>query len=663
MSVGIHYNVDLKKAFFEKEESDIINQFANLFSITFAKTHKFKNATYHYVFLKPTDELKEQFRFQNEILLLINPFHDFDNRTFDFVDKLMTDYRNRLDKLCLVLISKDNNIKRKVNNLITQNPDSRIIIPFNYLDFIKSQNPTSLISLRLKEYFYGRDLFAFESPLQNDAYFYGRTETVQFFYDKYKAGENSGLFGLRKIGKTSVLYALRRYLNLRNEINIFIDCQEPAFHLRRWYECLEVIVNQLKDEIESINEVKLNIKLNSPYNEKDASKFFEDDLRKLSELTGNNRFLFIFDEIENITFDISPTEHWRSDNDFLYFWQSIRAVYQKTQNLFSFIIAGVNPKTIETGYINGNDNPIYRMISPTYLKLFNHNDVEEMVKNIGNYMGLDFDREIFTFLTDDFGGHPFLIRQICSKIHQNILKVRPQNVTKFYYKENINYLNSTLVDYVEVIVDVLKRWYPNEYDLLEALVLEDYEEFSEIVFNNEKAIEHLVGYNLIEKNGSDKYHVKINAVKDYVVSKSVIKRKISTIEDKWEVITERRNQLELKLREIIKLTIKLKYGNKAKETFLSKIESKRRERLNNLNLNEIFSDNGEIFLLDLKIFITQYWADFTTIFVDKPKFEMYLDIINTNRIDAHAKDLDKDDLQITLSALNWVKEKADNFLE
>lgn len=181
MSIGIHHNVDLRKAFFEREEIEIVKQFAKFFSITFAKSHKFKNANYNYVFLKPTEELKEQYRFQNEILLLINPYHDFDNRVFDFVDKLMSEYRNRLDKLCLVLISKDNNIKKKVNNLISQNPDTRIIIPFTYLDFIKTQNPKNLIEGRLREYFYGRDLFAFESPLQNDAYFYGRTETVQFF--------------------------------------------------------------------------------------------------------------------------------------------------------------------------------------------------------------------------------------------------------------------------------------------------------------------------------------------------------------------------------------------------------------------------------------------------------------------------------------------------
>lgn len=662
MKKGLHYSVNLKQANFTETEIEIINNFGRLFSITFANTHNFKGVNYHYAFLKPSSELIEQFRFQSEIIILFNTHHDFDSRTFDYVDKLMSDYQNRLDKLCVIIVSKDNAIKKKINNLVAQNAESRIIIPFTYLDFLKASNAVITIESRLKEYFYGRDLFAFESPLQNDAYFYGRTQTVQFFYDKYKSGENSGLFGLRKIGKTSVLYALRRYLNLRNEINVFIDCQSPSFHLRRWYECLEIITNQINEEISIRNSVQ-KVRLNKDYNEKDAAQFFEEDLKKLYTLAGESRLLIIFDEIENITFDISPSEHWKTQNDFLYFWQSIRAVYQKTQNYFSFIIAGVNPKTIETGHIKDNDNPIYRMISPTYLKLFNHNDVEEMVKNIGNYMGLDFDKEIFTFLTDDYGGHPFLIRQVCSKIHQSFPKKRPQKVTKFFYRENVDKYNSTLTDYVEVIVDVLKKWYPNEYELLEALVLGHTARFDEIVETSEKSIEHLVGYNLIEKNGSNNYHININAVREYVIKKSAFKRKILTIDDKWQAITQRRNELELKLREIVKLVLKTKYGQKAKETFLSKVEERRRERLNNLNFQEIFSDKGEIYLLDLKVFISKFWSDFENIFSDKPKFEMYLDIVNTNRIDAHAKDINEDDLQITILALNWLDEKSNNFLE
>jgi len=660
---GIHPNVSLAKAGIRHTEQKIIECFSSLFSISFAKSHNFKGAWYNFAFLKPSKELREKYRFQNEMLLITNSYENFDTRTFDYVDKLMFEYQNRLDKLCVILISGDKNIKSKMTSLAQQNPETRIIIPFSYVDFFKS-NPQDIINQRLKEFFYGRDLFAFESPLQNDAYFYGRTETVQFFYDKYKSGENSGLFGLRKIGKTSVLYALKRYLNLRGESAVFIDCQEPAFHKRRWYESLEFIANQLLTEIVNSTHPELNIELNPNYTEKDASTAFEEDLIKIYNSISKNRLLLIFDEIENITFDISPSEHWNRENDFILFWQSIRAIYQKNQGLFSFIIAGVNPKMIETGLIRNFDNPIYRMITPTYLKLFNHSNVGDMVKNIGNYMGLDFDEEIITFLTDDFGGHPFLIRQVCSKIHQETTSKRPTKVSKFYYKEQIDKLNSHLSDYVELIVDVLKNWYPQEFELLEHLVLGNTSEFEKISSISDKTINHLLGYNLIEKSDKNIYHVKINAVKNYIQYHTKIQQNFSKIEDKWAVITKKRNSLELKLRNVIKLSLKFNFGpTNSKSEFLKIIDEKRRERLNNLNLNELFSDSGEVYFLDLQKYVSKNWVDFEKIFTDKGKFEIYMDLSNKNRIDAHAKDMNQEDMTITLSALCWLTEKCDKFLE
>ena len=663
METGIHPNVDLNKAKIQFSEREIITHFSKLFTISFVKSHNFKGTWYSFAFLKPTMDLREKYRFQNEMLIIFNSHENFDNRTFDYVDKLMFEYQNRLDKLCLILVSKDRNIKAKIKLLTQQNPETRIIIPFCYSDFFKS-SPLELISQRLKEFFYGRDLFAFESPLQNDAYFYGRTETVQFFYDKYKSGENSGLFGLRKIGKTSVLYALKRYLTLRGETTVFIDSQEPAFHKRRWYECLEFIINQLAIEIQDKKETNIDLKLNKNYTEKDASINFEEDLKALFKYQNNHRILIIFDEIENITFGISPTSHWRIDSDFILFWQSIRAVFQKNPTLFSFIIAGVNPKTIETGLIGEFDNPIYRMITPTYLKLFNHTNVEDMVKNIGNYMGLDFDKEIYTFLTDDFGGHPFLIRQVCSKIHQELPNQRPFKVSKLFYKEKIGDFNKYLSDYVELIIDVLKNWYPNEYNLLESLVIGNFEEFNKLCTISDKPIIHLLGYNLIEKSDSNKYHIKINAVNDYILQNTKLIKKLSKVEDKWALITTRRNQLELKLRNVIKHQIKYKFGaNNCKSEFLKIIEEKRRLRLNNLNLNEIFSEKGEIYFSDLKVYIIKNWSDFEKIYNEKSKFDIYMDLCNNNRIDAHAKNINEEELTITLAALNWLNEKCDLLLE
>jgi len=661
---GILNQIDLYKAKVGFQERNILESLGQVFLITFVKVAIFKSESYCYAFLKPTPELKEKYRLQNEVLVIINRHGNFDARSFDYVDKLLFEFQNRLDKLCVLFVSQDRNLKEKIRNHTQQNPESRIIIPFSYYDFL-AKDAVAIVNQRLKEFFYGRDLFSFESPLQNDTYFYGRTETVQFFYDKYKSGENCGLFGLRKIGKTSVLYALKRYLILRNEIPVFIDCQEPAFHKRKWFESLQFIIQTLVSSIEEIEDKLIELDLHKTYDEKNASIQFQDDLLKVYNLISKKRILFIFDEIENITFDISPTEHWNSGEDFILFWQSIRSIYQKNPSVFSFLIAGVNPKAIETPLVNNFDNPIYRMITPTYLKFFDNKSVADMVSSIANYMGLDFDDEIYTYLTEDFGGHPFLIRQVCSKIHQETTKNRPAKVSKYFYKENKEIYERHLSDYIELIIEVLRRWYPNEYNLIELLAIDDMENFEKEIKKSEKVIEHLLGYNIIEKSNSS-YHIRIESVKKYIVENTKMTKSVSKIEDKWKMITEKRNKLELSLRKAVKLTIKLNHGIvKGKEEFLKIVSStdKRRDRLNTLSFDQLFTDASEIYFEDLRKYISNNWSDFERVFNDKQLFDIYMPLINKHRIDAHAKDIDEQTLNILILAIEWVKSKTELLLD
>lgn len=67
------------------------------------------------------------------------------------------------------------------------------------------------------------------------------------------------------------------------------------------------------------------------------------------------------------------------------------------------------------------------------MNLFDLSNVKDMIGHIGKYMGLNFDEEIYTKLTEDYGGHPFLIRHICSLINKDISLDRPCQVSKYEY--------------------------------------------------------------------------------------------------------------------------------------------------------------------------------------------------------------------------------------
>jgi hypothetical protein len=310
------------------------------------------------------------------------------------------------------------------------------------------------------------------------------------------------------------------------------------------------------------------------------------------------------------------------------------------------------------------DNPIYRFVTPLYLPLFEMKEVKEMVSSIGTYMGLRFDDEVYAYLTDDFGGHPFLIRQVCSKIHKSIRESRPYSVTKFSYQKERTKLSASIQDYIGLIVTVLRERYRDEYEMLEFLAQGDYRNFNEFVEMSHSMIEHLEGYGLIsEDNGN--YHFRINAVEQYVKEHARVAKILNTKEDKWVEICTQRNELETNLRRLIKRTLKLHYGiAKAKETFLETISSPDiRAKLNALSFDEMF-ESKLLYFEDLRKTMNKNWGIFSQVFNNQQdNFTTYMNYVNKHRADAHANEIDDDEIGLLLISLQWLKKQVNEYLD
>lgn len=644
-----------------QNEKKIIEAVSQIWFVTFFKSASFKNSEYHFFFAKPTREIAEQFHFSREVLVLITPSSHFMPRCLDFVDKLMGDYQNRLDKLCVFIVSKDDQISEKVQGIILQDKESRIIVPFTYDELINNSDSSELQINRLKKSFYERDLFSYETPLKTDTYFFGRHEAIQSLYGKYQTGQCGSLFGLRRIGKTSVIYAILRMMDVRDEPNVYLDCSETSFHMRRWNECLFFIVNDISKKYSLSKHIKLSIE--EEYTEKNASICFERDIESIFNHFNGKRLLIALDEIENITFTLSPTIHWRENIDFIYFWQALRSLFQKRQDLFSVMISGVNPISIETPIVNTYDNPIYRFISPSYLPFFNANEVKEMVSTIGNYMGMRFDDEIYTYLTDDFGGHPFIIRQVCSHLFKEKKGLKSISITKYEYERKREEINNSIIDYLDLIITVLRERYPDEYQLIEYLAAGDQKTFTEFFGMSEKLVEHLIGYGLV-KHDSENFHFTIKTIASYINTQSRIRLLPTTREEKWHRLCEGRNRLETDLRQLISHTLKYKHSpDKAKEIFLAIISPPDRQKsLSLLKFSDIF--RSKLYFEDLRKVIEKNWSDFEKVFNnEKSKFSQYMTIINSTRGDAHANDVSDDDMGLFEITIDWLQTKVDKYLE
>ncbi|QOY38515.2 AAA family ATPase [Anaerobacillus isosaccharinicus] len=454
--------------------------------------------------------------------------------------------------------------------------------------------------------------------------------------------------GLRKIGKTSVLYALMRTIDSKDGKYIFIDCQNPSIHGLRWYELLKTLIEKL------IEKYEINLGASEYiFDEKTAATNFEKVMLKIFAELNHKRILLIFDEIEMISIDTSSSEHWKSDLDFVYFWQTIRAFYQVHQNEICFIVAGVNPHCVELASIKGIDNPIFSMINPVYLDLFGVDDVKNMVNSIGKYMGLDFDEQIYSKLVDDYGGHPFLIRHICSLINKSVSLDRPVKVSKYdYLREKINY-DIAISKYIEQIIQVLKISYPDEYSLLETLAVQGNEAFQKkLGFKNLSTIHHLTGYGVLKKH-RETYFITIEALTKYLKTNSDLLIDES-MESKRTAISKRRNTVEIELRKIIYTVFITKYGKaEAREKILKAKKTEDRKKFEGIQTKELMEE--VYYFPELKVLIDKNWDDFSRVFEDKAKFNLNMDIINAYRVDAHAKKIEDDDYLMINIALKWIE--------
>lgn len=110
------------------------------------------------------------------MFLFTSPQH-FQAKSLDFVDKLMSEYQNRLDKLCVFIISGDLTIEKQISSVLLQDKESRIIVPFTYVELSNDSSCEIQID-RLRSSFYERDLFAYETPLKTETYFLA--DKIQF---------------------------------------------------------------------------------------------------------------------------------------------------------------------------------------------------------------------------------------------------------------------------------------------------------------------------------------------------------------------------------------------------------------------------------------------------------------------------------------------------
>ena len=442
---------------FDTQERQIIERFAKDWYVTNGGGELWLSPTsnYRYALIKPIDIFQEMFNIDREMVLLFSPYDHFEPRTLDAISKATSQHQAlRIERICSVLVSKDPDIGNKLRDLLKNDQEAQIVIPFTYNELCLCDSDPYFFRNRFIEHFYARDLFASESPLKKDLYFFGRTDLVHSLINRHRSNQVSGLFGLRKTGKTSVIFGVQRGLQKVDGVSAFIDCQTPAFHRLRWNHALHRVLMEVRTQ----NNLTERLGQLDDYSETQAAMLFEKHLRRMSEQLGSKTIMLIFDEVENITPTVSPTEHWRTGGDFVLFWQTVRSLFQSSSGLFSYLLVGTNPLCVELPTIGTTDNPLFAQVPLEYIPGFDVPQTREMVRRLGRIMGMKFDEVVYGKLTEDCGGHPYLMRHICSVIHRISTSERPVRVDKTLYARALDIFLRDYTQFLEMILSVLREF-------------------------------------------------------------------------------------------------------------------------------------------------------------------------------------------------------------
>lgn len=654
---GIHRSINLEML--DKEEAAIIKKLSrNYWYVTRVEKVSLGGSDYRYALIKPTQDINRTFNIYREVLVVFSNYEKFEPRAFDVQDSLSIQ-ELRLEEICSIIISRDGNVADTINKILKSNKESRILVPFTY-DELKTEDLDNVFINKMRQEFFSRDLFGIQDALKADLYFFGRSELVQELVGKHESGESAGIFGLRKTGKTSILYGVSRNLARKKSNSVFIDCQ--TMHNKRWNLALSYLIQTVTKECGLPNKLTENNRVRY-LDCAMASDAFYEDIQAILNHTKKG-LLLIFDEIENIAPGTSATKEWKEGADFIKFWQSIRSAFQrnKTKHVFTYLIAGTNPRCVETPFIGDVDNPIFQQFTPIYIPQFTLTETREMIERLGGYMGLKFSEEVCTHIVEDFGGHPLLMRQMCSYIHRQLLGERkPVTISKtnyVSYKQQFYVDNTGFSTYASMILEVLTKWYNDEYQMLCWLAVDDVDNFK--MFSQEgEFLRHLLNYGIIESDTTDLgYHFKIESFQQYLIEKNNYKRPALSDIEKEQEIQKRRSDIEKKLRKLVKRHLKGCLGEeKAKEEIIRQIYGEKGiGPKSNIAYQDFFDPNKhEIYLKTLINVIKRNYVHFGNLFaIKQEEFESKSTLLNLYRkADAHSAPITNADFEIFRGVATW----------
>ena len=623
-----------------------------MFEATNRYYREYEQGLYGCLVVKPSRRMRASLGVDREVLAVASTFADQQQRTIRFIEQEIEISEGRYDTTIAIIMHRDPDGDAKLKNWGRQKGIS--ILPISLEKLERCNDDVNAISLEkvLCVELYSHDLFDVTGPVSDDHNFFGRREEAIDLARKLQTGQIRACFGIRKVGKTSIINRVVREIERSHDcITVMMDCSRDAV----WSMTAPQLLAAMSHAVDNCSD---------GYHAVVSAVATEVDLNQActkleKRLLGCERpLVFILDEVDYISPGSPTDERWRTD--FNVFWRNLRSVLQECSRQgrpVSILVSGVSSHWFSVESIAGVENAAVAFVPEEYLSPMAERATFAMLRRLGMIAGLRFDERALGIVAHSTGNMPYWARKCCSYIHRQIpVNERPCDVTA----ERVNplveqFVSNEGVAIAEVALKHLFRVHPQ----LREAAMECHNGNESRV--SERLKSALRRYGILLKNGGIQGVMMKKAMaglrtdqgSDQLMEEgaggesgpSWANGGLREWAEELATLGSRRNVLERRLRAIVVNFVRFDYlGRTAadkktiRERLLMGVQEAKRKQLRHLPAEDILSKFTWKELTELVH--GREWGLFEKIFGDQKKFSEMSDLINDrfDRFDAHAKD-------------------------
>ncbi len=566
---GFANGLDLRKA--ERTlkrnsgEMDVLLKLKDLLYVSYVGSHDLgHNSVFPYCILGNTSILKQYIRGKYEFLLVFSHFDscDWQQNTVRAAQaiRLRKEVSERRPLVNFyILVSNARNLTDEIDKM--KGGTNAAIIPLSFSEILSADTDTlqALLLSRFDEYYFENNMLGEEKAIVEDTLLFGdRGKIADAIVQRCNEGNHSGIFGLRRSGKSSVLRAVERRLDYNQIKYVTIESRSFLEGLDSWKTALFDIAREIRraslglkqEDGETRAEFTKRLCLSSAEEDyqRRAAQCFVDDVKLYTR--EHQPFVLALDEIELITYNTATSDPWRDLEAYKNFWGALR------DSGCSLIVCGVNSTINEQSSISFGgktcDNPMYERIhacadfSKTYLPAFTDEQTKDMLNKLGSYSNVAFDN-VYTQINRAFGGQPYAIRQFAAYMFERAKNSRKPHEVYQFSKATFDALIDEFANSekgIQLFKTILQhiRIYSDEYRMLERIALAP-EKHRTVERKDIALIDHLEKYGLIEYDRTTLFITfNIHAIQEHI-QKTATKAPIDMDND------ERRRYVQEKVKE------------------------------------------------------------------------------------------------------------------